>query len=270
MCNNNGHCRKFDAGTMCPSYRVTGDEQHTTRGRANTLRLALSGQLGSERGATQASVKDALDLCVSCKGCRRECPTGCRHGAHEGRVPQRVPDTPRAYAARAVDRLPSPLRAGAGAARAACEPRKCAPAARLFRGFYRAALPAAVAQRLLARRRARCTGRYTRGAAFCRHVQPLFRAGERACGDPRSAGCGLPGQCACRSRRRTAAVLRAHVPFGRARGRSQARSAAADRRSAPVRRARRARDRARAFVHVRRCATNWSRCCRVPRPPGSR
>jgi FAD/FMN-containing dehydrogenase/Fe-S oxidoreductase len=76
MCNNNGHCRKFDAGTMCPSYRVTGDEQHTTRGRANTLRLALSGQLGSERGATLDAVKDALDLCVSCKGCRRECPTG--------------------------------------------------------------------------------------------------------------------------------------------------------------------------------------------------
>ena len=45
MCNNNGHCRKFDAGTMCPSFRVTRDEQHVTRGRANTLRLALSGQL---------------------------------------------------------------------------------------------------------------------------------------------------------------------------------------------------------------------------------
>jgi hypothetical protein len=48
MCNNNGHCRKFDAGTMCPSYRVTRDEQHLTRGRANTLRLALSGQLGPD------------------------------------------------------------------------------------------------------------------------------------------------------------------------------------------------------------------------------
>ena len=49
MCNNNGTCRKFDAGTMCPSFRVTGDEQHATRGRANTLRLALSGQLGPPR-----------------------------------------------------------------------------------------------------------------------------------------------------------------------------------------------------------------------------
>lgn len=75
MCNNNGHCRKFDAGTMCPSYRVTRDEQHLTRGRANTLRLALSGQLGDEALDGEA-VKAALDLCVSCKGCKRDCPTG--------------------------------------------------------------------------------------------------------------------------------------------------------------------------------------------------
>ncbi|MGH8636242.1 MAG: FAD-binding and (Fe-S)-binding domain-containing protein, partial [Burkholderiales bacterium] len=75
MCNNNGHCRKFDAGTMCPSYRATRDEQHLTRGRANTLRLALSGQLGAA-GIASPEVIDALDLCVSCKGCKRECPTG--------------------------------------------------------------------------------------------------------------------------------------------------------------------------------------------------
>ena len=73
MCNNNGHCRKFDAGTMCPSFRVTEDEIHLTRGRANTLRLALSGQLGSD---PDSQVKEALDLCVSCKGCKSECPTG--------------------------------------------------------------------------------------------------------------------------------------------------------------------------------------------------
>jgi len=73
MCNNNGHCRKFDAGTMCPSFRATRNERDLTRGRANTLRLALSGQLGDEG---EEAVKDALDLCVSCKGCKRECPTG--------------------------------------------------------------------------------------------------------------------------------------------------------------------------------------------------
>ncbi|MDB5315361.1 MAG: FAD-binding oxidoreductase, partial [Rhodospirillales bacterium] len=74
MCNNNGTCRKFDAGTMCPSYRATRDEAHLTRGRANTLRLALTGQL--EGGLSSDAVHEALSLCVSCKGCRRECPTG--------------------------------------------------------------------------------------------------------------------------------------------------------------------------------------------------
>jgi FAD/FMN-containing dehydrogenase/Fe-S oxidoreductase len=75
MCNNNGHCRKFDAGTMCPSFRATRDERHLTRGRANTLRLALSGQLGPD-AFTGDAVAEAMDLCVGCKGCRRECPTG--------------------------------------------------------------------------------------------------------------------------------------------------------------------------------------------------
>jgi hypothetical protein len=63
MCNNNGHCRKFDAGTMCPSYRITKDERHVTRGRANTLRLVLSSQLG-ETGLVSDEVKEVLDLCA--------------------------------------------------------------------------------------------------------------------------------------------------------------------------------------------------------------
>lgn len=75
MCNNNGSCRKFDAGVMCPSYRATREEEHLTRGRANTLRLALTGQLGPDALASDA-LADAMSLCVSCKGCKRECPTG--------------------------------------------------------------------------------------------------------------------------------------------------------------------------------------------------
>ena len=75
MCNNNGACRKSAPGAMCPSYRVTDDEHHVTRGRANGLRLALTGQLGPD-GLTSQELYDALDLCVSCKACRRECPTG--------------------------------------------------------------------------------------------------------------------------------------------------------------------------------------------------
>lgn len=75
MCNNNGTCRKLAGGTMCPSYRATRDEQHLTRGRANSLRLAISGQLGPD-AFTSPDMKATMDLCVSCKGCKRDCPTG--------------------------------------------------------------------------------------------------------------------------------------------------------------------------------------------------
>ena len=75
MCNNNGACRKSQAGVMCPSFRATGDEQHLTRGRANTLRLAISGQLGAD-AFTSDAMYETMDLCVGCKGCKRECPTG--------------------------------------------------------------------------------------------------------------------------------------------------------------------------------------------------
>lgn len=75
MCNNNGACRALAGGVMCPSYRVTRDERDVTRGRANTLRLAITGQLGPD-ALTSPEMADTLRLCVSCKACRRECPTG--------------------------------------------------------------------------------------------------------------------------------------------------------------------------------------------------
>jgi Fe-S oxidoreductase/FAD/FMN-containing dehydrogenase len=75
MCNNNGECRKSTAGVMCPSFRVTGNERDVTRGRANALRLAISGQLGPDAFASD-DMLEAMQLCVSCKACRRECPTG--------------------------------------------------------------------------------------------------------------------------------------------------------------------------------------------------
>jgi len=75
MCNNNGACRKRDPGVMCPSYRATDDERHVTRGRANSLRLALTGQLGPD-AVTSDALYDTMSLCVGCKACKRECPTG--------------------------------------------------------------------------------------------------------------------------------------------------------------------------------------------------
>ncbi len=75
MCNNNGACRKLEGGVMCPSYRATRNEKDLTRGRANTLRLAISGQLGPDALSSDAMM-ETMKLCVSCKACRHECPTG--------------------------------------------------------------------------------------------------------------------------------------------------------------------------------------------------
>ncbi len=74
LCAGVGECRKKRGGTMCPSYQATCEEKHSTRGRANTLRLALTGQIGLT-GLTDAAVLEALDLCLECKACKSECPT---------------------------------------------------------------------------------------------------------------------------------------------------------------------------------------------------
>jgi FAD/FMN-containing dehydrogenase/Fe-S oxidoreductase len=72
-CNGMGVCRKLDAGTMCPSFMVTLEEQHSTRGRANSLREAMKGNLP---GMRSHEVLEALDLCLACKACKTECPVG--------------------------------------------------------------------------------------------------------------------------------------------------------------------------------------------------
>lgn len=77
MCNGVGACRKLGAGTMCPSFQASRDEVHTTRARANTLRMAISGQLSedSDMGLNYNQVYESLDLCLSCKACKSECPS---------------------------------------------------------------------------------------------------------------------------------------------------------------------------------------------------
>jgi len=74
MCNGVGACRKTMSGTMCPSYMATRDEEATTRGRANALRLAISGQLGKD-GIASERIHEVLDLCLECKACKSECPS---------------------------------------------------------------------------------------------------------------------------------------------------------------------------------------------------
>ena len=73
MCNGAGVCRKEGEGTMCPSYQATLDEAHSTRGRANALRAAISGALPQDLG--EPALKSVLDLCLSCKACASECPS---------------------------------------------------------------------------------------------------------------------------------------------------------------------------------------------------
>jgi len=75
MCSGLGACRKESAGTMCPSFMATREETHSTRGRANALRLALSGKLG-DAGLADDAVREVLDLCLECRACKSECPVG--------------------------------------------------------------------------------------------------------------------------------------------------------------------------------------------------
>lgn len=86
QCSGLGACRKITGGTMCPSFMVTLDERDSTRGRANALRLAMSGQL--EDGLANKGLPDILDLCISCKACKAECPSSVDMARLKGEVMQ--------------------------------------------------------------------------------------------------------------------------------------------------------------------------------------
>jgi FAD/FMN-containing dehydrogenase/Fe-S oxidoreductase len=86
QCSGLGACRKIAGGTMCPSFMVTRDEVDSTRGRANALRLAMSGQL--EGGLANPHLPEVLDLCVSCKACKAECPSSVDMARLKGEVMQ--------------------------------------------------------------------------------------------------------------------------------------------------------------------------------------
>ena len=185
MCNNNGACRKLAGGAMCPSYRVTRDERDVTRGRANSLRLAVTGQLGPDALASD-EMAETLKLCVSCKACRRECPTGVDMARMKIEVKAARARQARPAPARPAGRLSAALRALCRAfvlARQSARPHSGARKALRNAGrLFRAAQPAAVAPRHLSRPlrlglwrgRARRAG--ARSRAVRRHLQPLFRA----------------------------------------------------------------------------------------------
>ncbi len=120
QCNGVGACRKLGSGTMCPSYMATLDEKDTTRGRANALRLAMSGQLGPDHLAvTEAlasqGVDEVMDLCLACKACKSECPNAVDMAKLKSDVLQMRHDqkgTPLGY--RLMGRMPDQARKLAG------------------------------------------------------------------------------------------------------------------------------------------------------------
>ena len=126
MCNNNGECRKHTAGVMCPSFRITGNERDVTRGRANSLRLAISGQLGANAFTSDAML-ETMKLCVLLQGLPARVPDRRRHGQDEDRGACRRRRAPRPLAARPARGLPAALRALCGAAGAAHERPRCHP-----------------------------------------------------------------------------------------------------------------------------------------------
>ena len=226
MCNNNGACRASTGGVMCPSYRVTRDERDSTRGRANTLRLAITGQLGPD-AFTSDEMAETLKFCVSCKGCRRECPTGVDMARMKIEVQAARAEK---YGLTWRDRLVAYLPHYAPYAAKLSwllNLRDVVPGAKEWSekhlGFQRAPLDAALALHrvhrpgppMVAARQASCrtpAGR-RRGCSVCRHVQPLLRARKPLRRLHRPERCGLPRAYRAAGRPVLAsALLRPHVP----------------------------------------------------------
>ena len=111
MCNNNGHCRKFDAGTMCPSYPRHAATSSTSRAAAPTRCASRCRASSGAEALADEAMHEALELCVSCKGCRRECPTGVDMARMKIEFLHHYQRAPRLHAARPAGRAPAALRA---------------------------------------------------------------------------------------------------------------------------------------------------------------
>ena len=230
MCNNNGACRALSGGVMCPSYRVTRDERDVTRGRANSLRLAITGQLGAD-ALTSDDMAETLKLCVSCKACRRECPTGVDmarmkievlraraekfglslHERLVGYLPRYAP-----YAARLswLLNLREPCRARQDCPRRLRASARAAQPAEVALGLFQGAPTASDAEEP---REAKWSYSPTRSIAILNAKTSMLRS-----------PCSAPAAIAFTSRRRgrTSAVLRPHFPLRR-QGRGGARGSRA-------------------------------------------
>ena len=269
------------AGVMCPSFRVTGNERDVTRGRANSLRLAISGQLGPDalRLRRDAGDHEAVRLL---QGLPARVPDRRRHGQDEDRGAGRRQQAPRAVAARPAGRLPAALCALRRAPRAAHErpqrhprPRRADRAPhRLLRQAPAAALaPRCVSPRAAARLPAPPRGERVGGGGPTRRTPRLHptpnpspsRGGDldaarrarsrcsptrstptssrRTCTPPSrcSPASAIASPCSARSTASAAAVLRAHVPVGRPGRGGARRGAARPRRRRAVPRPRRSR-----------------------------
>ena len=198
MCSGLGACRKTLDGTMCPSYMATRDEQHSTRGRANVLRLAMAGRLG-EAGLGDEGVHEVLDLCLECRACKAECPGRRRHGALQERVPRRLLAASRhAARARALGHIHALAEWGSRFAPLSnCDRRQRAGRwlnEQLLGIDRRRRLPqftAADARAVACRERRVQAGRHRTAAALQRHLHQLLRPRDRARRDRGAAAAGV-------------------------------------------------------------------------------